>query len=125
GLQEQHIMLHFADERLSNALDLLNWSGSQKPAIGHDYLMVVDANLGNKSNSSIIRQITYDVEINDDGSLNSRATVAYDYPAALAEKDPAVDPEHYGPLDYSNLLQVFVPDGSELTATTGINTRVR
>ena len=125
GLQEQHIMLHFADERLSNALDLLNWSGSQKPAIGHDYLMVVDANLGNKSNSSIIRQITYDVEINDDGSLNSRATVAYDYPAALAEKDPAVDPEHHGPLDYSNLLQVFVPDGSELTATTGINTRVR
>jgi hypothetical protein len=28
-----------------------------------------------------------------------------------------VDPEHHGPLDYNNLLQVFVPLGSELTGT--------
>lgn len=122
GLQEEHIMLHFADDALGNAMNLLNWAGSQQPATGHDYLMVADANLGNKSNSSIIRQLTYDVQINDDGTLQSRATVAYDYPAALADNDPAVDEEHHGPLDYNNLLQVFVPDGSQLDDFTGLNT---
>ena len=80
--------------------------------------MVADANLGNKSNSSIIRQLTYDVTIQDDGTLASSATVDYDYSDAVAKNDPAVNPEYHGPLDYNDLLQVFVPVGSSLTDTT-------
>ena len=113
-------MLHFSEDRLNQAVELLGWSGSQSPVNGHDYLMVVDANLGNKSNHSVLRQLTYDVEVEADGSANSRATVAYDYPASIAENDPAVDPEHHGPIEYRNLLQVFVPPTAVVGEITGL-----
>ncbi len=115
GLREKHIMVYFPDEQLDSAVDILGWSGRQDRTSNHDYLLMADANLGNKSNSSVIRQLTYDVEINPDGSLNSRATIAYDFPASIAEKDPAFDPQHNGLRDYANLLQVYTPAGITLT----------
>lgn len=120
ALQEKHIMLYFADPRLNDAANLLGWSGSQNPVANHDYLMVVDANLANKSNRSVIRDLTYDVDIQNDGSLKSRLTVAYDYSARVAEQDPAVNPEFHGPLDYDNLLQVFVPPATQLTSANNL-----
>jgi len=115
ALQEKHIMLYFADERLNQAVHLLGWSGTQEPATENDYLMVADANLGNKASRSVVRQITYDVNIHEDGALSSRASIAYDYPSFLTDNDPAFDPENHGTLDYYNLMQVFVPAGSVLT----------
>ena len=120
ALQEKHIMLYFADPQLNAAVDTLGWSGAQVPARAHDYLMVADANLGNKSNRSIVRQLTYDVEILPDGVLQSRATVAYDYSALVARNDPAIHPRHYNYIDYHNLLQVFVPAGSALTGASNL-----
>ncbi len=116
ALQEKHIMLFFKDERLERLVDALNWSGAQLPGTANDYLMVADANLGSKSNRSISRALTYDVAIGPDGALESRLTVAYDFPASVAEADPAVRPEHYNQINYYNLMQVFVPAGSTLTA---------
>ena len=113
GLQEQHIQLHFSDPDLNESLEQLGWSGSQGSGTENDYLMIVDANLGNKSNHSVIRQLTYDADIAADGSVQSRTTVSYDYPVSLADNDPAVDPEHHGPLDYRTLMQVLVPMGSQ------------
>ena len=84
SLREKHIMLYFDNEQMNNALDLLGWSGRQADAVGEDYLMVVDANLGNKSNSSITRQTTYDAAINGDRSVSSQVMVAYDYPESVA-----------------------------------------
>ena len=117
ALQERHIMMYFADEDLNRAVSLLGWSGTQAPATDHDYLMVADANLGNKSNHSVIRQLTYDVVINDDGSLDGRTSIAYDFPAYLADVDPAVDPANHGPLDYRSIMQVFLPAGATVTGT--------
>lgn len=37
------------------------------------------------------------------------------------ENDPAVDEAHHGPLDYQNLLQVFVPRSSVLTGTDNLD----
>jgi hypothetical protein len=122
ALQERHIMLHFSDPNLNHAVDLLNWSGRQLVGTGHDYVMVADANLGNKSNSSIIREMTLDVQIQTDGSAESVVSLSYEYPASLAIMDPAVDPEYHGPLDYNNLLQVFVPPGSTLNENSGLRT---
>ncbi len=118
ALQEKHIMLYFEDQGLARAVDLLGWSGAQRSAAGSDYLMVVDANLGNKSNRSVRRQITYDVQIQPDGTLINRATIAYDYPAIVAAEDPAVNEALHGPLDYDNLLQVFTTPGSIVTTTS-------
>jgi hypothetical protein len=120
ALREKHIMVYFTDARLNEFMSLLGWDGAQRP--GHyDYFMAADANLGNKSNSSITRSLTYDVAIQPDGSLKSRAALSYDYAASVADKDPAVKPEHYGnQKDYANLMQVFIPGGSTLTGTDNI-----
>ena len=115
ALQEKHIMVYFTDERLNDVIKLLDWSGEQLGGVENDYIMVADANLGNKSNRSVVRQLTYDVEILEDGSLNSRLAVGYDYPARLAEADPAVRPAHYSNINYNNIMQVFVTAGSKLT----------
>jgi hypothetical protein len=117
ALQEKHIMLYFEDEALNRAVQLVGWSGAQADASGSDYLMVVDANLGNKSNQSVRRQITYDVQIQADGTLSNRATIAYDYSAIVAGSDPAVNEAVHGPLDYDNLLQVFTTPDSVVTTT--------
>lgn len=82
--------------------------------------MVADANLGNKSNHSILRHLTYDVDIQTDGTLHSRTAVAYDYSDRVASTDPAINPEYHGPLDYSNLLQIFVPTGSQIGDTNNV-----
>lgn len=121
ALQEKHIMLFFReDEALNGAVATLGWGGVQAPATEHDYVLAADANLGSKSNRSILRQLIYDVAIQPDGSLDSRLTVAYDFPDMVAKLDPAVAPEHYNNIDYDNLLQVFVPVGSTLTETNNL-----
>ncbi len=125
AVQKKHIMVYLADEAVNDAVVLLGWAGAQIPAEDHDYLMVADANLGNKSNHSIFRQITYDVDIQPNGSLSSRATVAYDYSDRIAAEDPAIDAEFHGPLDYNNLLQVFVPPGSDLESTSNLSQEPR
>jgi len=117
GLQNKHILFYSSNPQVMNALRSLGWSGEQQSGSDHDYLMVVDANLGNKSNASVARSITYDVEITPDHRLRSRTSVAYDYPSAVAAFDPAVDPAAHGPLDYRNILQVYTPQGSRLLET--------
>ncbi|MEP6985384.1 MAG: DUF4012 domain-containing protein [Chloroflexota bacterium] len=125
ALQEKHIMLHFADSNLNDVTDLLGWSGAQSSSTNHDYLMTADANLGNKSNHSITRDLTYDVDIQADGTLKSRVTVGYDYSQRVAATDPAVDAKHNGPLDYDNLLQIFIPPGSIMGTTTNFPSEPR
>ncbi|MGQ9907352.1 MAG: DUF4012 domain-containing protein [Candidatus Flexifilum sp.] len=120
-LRERHIMLVFTDAALNQAVDLLGWNGRQLPATAGDYLLVADANLGNKANRSVVRQTTYDVQIQADGSASSRLSLIYDYSDSRARLDPAVAPEH-GSIDYNNLLQVFVPVDAQLeSATLGLN----
>ena len=121
ALQEKHIMLYFNNESLNNTVQILGWAGNQTPMPQYDYLMTADANLGNKSNRSIIRQLSYTVQIQTDGTLQNELTVAYDYSARTAEADPAVDGEHHGDVNYQNLLQVFVPRGSVVNETENLN----
>jgi hypothetical protein len=121
ALQAKHIMLYFTDEGLNSAIRLLGWAGEQFPAVDYDYLMVADTNYGNKSNRSITRQITYDVQLFADHSVSSRTTIAYDYPDRIAQYDPAVDPEYHGALDYTNLMQVFLPASAVLATTNDLD----
>ncbi|MCZ7539666.1 MAG: DUF4012 domain-containing protein [Anaerolineae bacterium] len=116
ALLEKHIMLYFLDDALNDAVRVLDWQGEQKPALDTDYLLVADANLGNKANRSVLRQFTYDVTIEDDGSLSGSLAIAYDFSERVAELDPAVGPEH-GDANYRSLTQVFVPANSTLRGT--------
>ncbi len=115
ALREKHILIYSPNPQVAQALDVLGWAGIQTPALDHDYLLAAEANLGNKSNRSVNRQLIYNVDLQPDGALNSELTVEYDYPARIAEADPAVDPEFHGRIDYYTLLQVFTPLGSVLT----------
>lgn len=120
ALREKHIMLYFPDERLNHAMTALGWSGAQEPGVDRDYLMVADANLGSKSSRSVLRETTYDVEIQPGGTLNSTVTVSYDFPARIAERDPAVRPEHYNDINYHTILQVFTPANSMLRGSENL-----
>lgn len=117
-------MLVFTNPQLSEAVTLLGWDGRQLSGEGRDYLMVVDANLGNKSNRSIIRQTTYDVQLQADNSVVSRLSLIYDYSATRADADPAVNPGVHGAIDYNNLLQIFTPVNTSLTSTSDTLTEV-
>lgn len=119
SLQEKNIMLYFADPQLQNTMNLLGWSGRQQAAEQADYLMVVDANMGNKSNASIVRQTTYDVSLLDDGSSQGRLSISYDYSASRASTDPAVDAAFHGPLDYASIVQIFIPFSSVVEDAVG------
>lgn len=109
GLHQNHIMVSFADEQLNQALDHLNWSGTQQTVSLGDYLLLADANLGNKSNHSVEQTITYDVTINSDGSLSNRLAINFNYFDDVASQDPAIDARFHGPVDYQSLLQVYLP----------------
>lgn len=119
ALQEKHVMIYMDDDNLNRALDVLGWAGDQKSGTSTDYVMVVDANLGSKSNRSVIRQTTYDVSIQPDGSLQSRLALDYEFFARVAEKDPAVRPQHYNDIDYHSLLQIFTPANTDLIDANG------
>lgn len=115
AFDEKHLMLYFVDEQLQNASTSLDWSGIQKVEAFQDYLMIADANLGNKSSSSVQRQFTYDVTINANQTIESRLGVFYNFPASLAENDPAIQPEHYGnQKDYYTILQIFTPPSTQV-----------
>ncbi|TVR24203.1 MAG: DUF4012 domain-containing protein [Anaerolineaceae bacterium] len=114
ALFQKHIMVYHESSQINNVIRFLGWSGYQQSAVGHDYLMVADANLGNKSNRSIIRRTTYDVTIHEDDTAMSRLSISYDYSDSIARDDPAVNPLFHGPIDYNNLMQIFVPPQSEL-----------
>lgn len=119
ALREKHILLYFVDQQLNDFADSMGWTGRQFPAVDHDYLMVVDANMTNKSNRSIVREIDLQVGIQPDGSLRNTLIVDYAYPASLAEHDPALTilelVSNPPTRDYHNLYQMFVPAGSDLT----------
>lgn len=124
GLQEKHILMYFNDPEVNDALTLLNWTGMQNPD-SDDFLMLADANLGNKSNSSITRDLRYNVTLQPDNSVVSRLTIDYSYDAQVAAKDPAVAPQHYGSQkDYFNLFQLYTPVGATLTRTDGLQADV-
>lgn len=124
ALRQRHMMLYFADEEANEVVDLLGWSGIQRSGTDRDYLQVLDTNMGNKSNNSVERRVTYDVTIQPDGSLDSRLALRYDYLASVANADPAVDRRFHGRLDYYNLLQVMLPQGAQLTESSLPRVRV-
>jgi hypothetical protein len=110
ALTQRHIMIYSPDENAQNVINLLGWFGSQTVPDINDYILVADANLGNKSNNSVIRSMTYDIEILPDQSRVSNLRVRYDYFDSIAKDDPAIDPEFHGPRDYRASTQIYLPE---------------
>jgi hypothetical protein len=124
AFEQKHLILYFTNPEVQATAELLGWTGAQADGTA-DYLMVVDSNMGNKSNSSVVRSITYSATIQADRSLKSRAVLDYDYSAQRAADDPAVAPEHYGnQRDYFSLTQLYVPVGSQLVRAANLQSPI-
>jgi hypothetical protein len=114
AVTQRHIMIYSPDENTQDVVDLVGWAGSQHNPESNDYILVADSNLGNKSNHSVIRSLTYDVKIQPDQSRMSNLRVRYDYFESIAQDDPAIDSEFHGPRDYKTLTQIYLPDEVKL-----------
>jgi hypothetical protein len=123
AMEAKHIMVYFPDPKLNDVVRMLGWGGEQTLPPNTDYVLAADANMGNKSNRSVVRSLAYEVSIGQDDTLSSRLSISYDYSAERAAQDPAVRPDHYGDnINYENLLQVFVPKGSQILETEDLET---
>lgn len=109
SLSQRHIMIYSSDEDTQAVINQIGWSGSQASGDSHDYILVADANLSNKSNHSIIRSFSYDVEILEDQSLINNLRLRYDYFDSVARPDRAINTDYYGIKDYTTLTQIYLP----------------
>ena len=112
ALTQHHIMMYVSDPETQTFIDLLNWSGKQMVPDSNDYLLIGDTNLTNKSDHSIVRSLTYNVEVFENQSRRSDLHVRYDYFNTIASGDSAINSEYFGDIDYKTLTQVYLPPGA-------------
>jgi len=118
GLREKHIMFFFNDSDLHDIVADRRWDGAINPS-EDDYLFLVDSGLqGGKSSMLIDESIDYEVTVNSDNTLNSRATITYYYNKAKFDSDPAA---RYGfaAQSYLNQVRLYVPARSIWYDTEG------
>ena len=110
-LVQKDILIYFSDPQLEKVVTNLNWSGEIKPIGGKDdYLYVVDANLGgNKSSSSIVKEMYLTTQVKPDATLVNNLTLKYNHTGT------AVFPDGIN----KNYVRVYVPMGSHITQTVG------
>ena len=113
-IQQKHILVSFNDTAVQSLAEKYNVSGRLNSFVG-DYLHVNDANLGGrKANWFVTEQIAK--EVNRRGSdLVSTVTINYQNPGAYN-----VDWN----TGYKDVVRVYVPQGSVLTASSGSITAV-
>ncbi len=126
-LDEKHALIFFYDPTVEGLVSMLGWDGAT-PHPDHDYLMVVDTNVGyTKVNGNIAQQIAYRVDLADDGTAQSRLDIAYrnvatrDLPEGCV-KDMSYDPSYELMTQrcYWDYVRVYVPAGSQLQASQTI-----
>lgn len=113
AIQQKHLLVYFTDPNLNRVLEKRHWSGTipldREVVTGnqfHDFLMVVDANLGaNKANYFVRRSVFHQVVVDKDGYLAERVTVEYD------NQSPA---ETWPGGTYTNYLRIYAASGAVL-----------
>lgn len=66
---EKHLQFYARDPHIAAVLDEINWDGRLEPPFQGDFLMLVETNVGyNKVNSLVERELTYEVELRENGT---------------------------------------------------------
>lgn len=126
-LDEKHALIFFYDPTAQGMVTALGWDGAVRHP-DHDYLMVVDTNVGyTKVNGKIAQRIAYRVEIADDGTAQGRVDLAYkntatrDLPEGCV-KDMSYDPtyELMTQRCYWDYVRVYAPAGSQLVSSQSV-----
>lgn len=113
---DKDLMAYFKDSDLENFAGQYGLSGGVYELPGNflgDYFAVVEANIaGGKSDLFVKRSVTFDSQINLDGTVNNRVVLMLDHQGNKSQywwyKIPSQD-----------YIQLFVPSSGRLTAFTG------
>lgn len=111
SLTEKHVLFYMLDEKAQEGVESFKIAGRMESYDG-DYLHINDANLGGrKSNIYVTQEVTQEIVVARDGSVEKTMTITY--------KNPE---EHDGWLNsvLPNWVRIYVPKGSELIALEGV-----
>ena len=110
---EKQVMVYFSEQNLQNEIENLGLAGEVKES-EHDYLMIVDTNIGGRKTDRILkREASLQTEIDSEGSIINTLTIEYAHPGK--EGDPLLDVRNV------NWLRVYVPSGSQLISAKGFS----
>lgn len=119
-LDERHIQVHFADERLQGVVEAHGWAGRLAEPTG-DYLLIVDSNVGyNKVSASVRQTLAYRVDLTDPTRPRALLTLTYENtsrPVPLpCDKFRQYEPTYEGMTSgcYWDYVRVYAPDGATL-----------
>jgi len=77
SLAERHVQLWFVDPATQRLVEKQGWAGRVRPT-PHDYLMVVDSNLGfNKANAVVDMSLSYELVLTAEETPEARLTVRH------------------------------------------------
>jgi hypothetical protein len=125
ALNEKHVLISTEDSRTAAVLARNGWDGAVD-AGEHDFLMVVDANVGyTKANYYIEQAMSYTVDLRDPTAPAAEVRIRHTHTAPVVEpcthwRDTPRRPEGVLPYTdhtekcYWDYLRVLVPPGSEL-----------
>lgn len=129
SLNERAIQIWLADEEAATQLRQLGWDGSLQPQDGADYLALINTNMGyNKVNAAVEQTLSYAVTWPDGAAAPGEAIVTIDYhhPRTVADHECDLTPRYGTEYEdlvnrcFFNYVRLYVPGGSELMATTGL-----
>ncbi len=128
AFDDRSLQLWVRDPAAAAALGALGWDGALDPQPNADFLAVVDSNVGfNKVDAVIARSLSYAVAWPAAGAAPT-ATLTITYTHPLSVTDPGCDqtPRYGGSYAdlvarcYFDYIRVYVPAGSKLVASTGL-----
>lgn len=125
ALQTKDLQIYLHDPAAALILHQLNWDGRLPQDPTTDFLLVVDSNMGYfKSNIVVDRQLSYQVNIAQDGTVQARLTATYQHTGENNGQDcvqgadynleTAVSYQNLVNKCYWNYLRVYAPNGSQL-----------
>jgi hypothetical protein len=125
ALIDKHLQIYVQEQDSAAILADLGWDGRLIPPTDHDALFVVDTNVGyNKANYFIDRDISYEIELAQDGSGLANLAINHIHkspetgePCWQGTLQEYSDGAPYLDLTdkcYWNYQRIYVPEGSEL-----------
>ncbi|MEK7470691.1 MAG: DUF4012 domain-containing protein [Patescibacteria group bacterium] len=114
SLMEKHVLFYLMDEKVQSAVSDFGIGGTIKDYEG-DFLHINDANLGGrKSNLYVTQEVTQDIVVKKDGSIEKTVTIVYKNPQKYDGWLNSVLP---------NWVRVYVPKGSEPLGAEGLEAK--
>ncbi len=127
AIEQRDLQFYMRDPEVEDALVSAGWAGDLSIQEGQDYLMLVESNLGfNKANAVVDREISYEVQLDEQGQARARLTVNFSHTGQV--KEPTCSHRTIYSLNtryedlisdcYWNYLRLFVPASSQLVSAS-------